>query len=37
MIARAALLALLALGLGLSGCGRKGDLTRPEAGVMQPR
>ncbi len=37
MIARAALIALLAVGLGLTGCGRKGDLTRPEAGVTQPR
>ncbi len=37
MIARAALIAVLAVGLSLSACGRKGDLTRPEAGIAQPR
>lgn len=34
---RIALIALLALALGLSACGRKGDLTRPEPRITQQR
>jgi predicted small lipoprotein YifL len=37
MIVRIALVTLLALGLGLSACGRKGDLTRPEPRITQQR
>jgi predicted small lipoprotein YifL len=34
---RIALIALLALALGLSACGRKSDLSRPEPRITQQR
>jgi predicted small lipoprotein YifL len=37
MIARIVLIAVLALGLGLSACGRKGELTRPAPSTTQQR